>query len=1320
MENLKKKSFKNFIFYLKKTYLFIYLMFKYILILLLSNIIISKCSNYKSPANIHTPKIRKKIHIQSIFNNIGEINLFKLSDHHYEILPPLNKNFGSMKYDYRNYIFKKVHIKLPSEHSINGRKYPMEFQLQGMGRYNKQITFSIFFTKSFYAKRNPIQDWGFGYYMKKIDYIERGGLFNKKYKRKGNFNVKNFFDFKNHFIHYEGESTFSPCTKHNKWFIYNKAIKIKTSLFSGFPKNNNYYKSKDYVRTFYNLFLIQKKDKIIPDPIEEDQYRPNPKKKYNKPFKKNYNKTNQNNSTLSPIKKPINNIVPLKNIKPLNRDKDKIIKPIKNTNNNIVPLKYNKPINRDKNVNIQPVVNNGNLQNQNNGLNNNSTQNTPINNNNQKTVNNSPNNNGQTNPTNNNRNNPQNIPQNKINNGQINPQNKNNQNITRNNQNNPQNNNRNNPQNFITNNPSSNNSSNNLNPQKNNFPQNNNKNIPTSNNIGNNINTPNNNNIPNNNNAPTSTLPTNNNLNNNLNPTNNQNSNNRRNQNTNNNNDTRINLNKNNPGNNQSKNPNNNQKNYNPSNSNNNLRNNQNNPRNNNNIPNNNNNPIPKNSNNNNPRNNNPNNNNPNNIPSNNNLNNNNPTINNPNNDNPNSNNPRNNNPRKNNPRNNNPNNINNPNINNPNNNNPNNNNPRNNNPNNNNPNNSSSSTNPFPLKTSNDNSDPGCPDYFLYKDILEKNQKIPKNCLLPKSQEITDNKIDKTFIINNIYKNSKKSYEIYCYLKIEKCEKVNKYIPLLLEPISSNEIKNEIFFPKRLTNDYKIPIDCIPGWKKISKKMKILYFDIDLKYNVNLEKFSVFCFSKSEFKFENRRVFIPIYIRNDVNFEFGQNNNKKIPVYLNIDEKPKNISFEDSILPTTKLFDIKSLLNSKPYLITDLSKNISNPKELLKNLMQNFFKEKDNEKFFENLRQKFLKEKNEFLENLRVLNNKEKIVDETEMKKKLELLDINYNKDLQKNDIKKFPLGNNYDKDNILKIINSKKKTKDSNIKEDDILDLVKNSDQQNNLDEDDKNNFDDEDYKNNLDDDDKNNLDDNNKDNYNDDDKNNYDDVIDPLINIDNIDDIINADNMFNSDNYNDLELKKAELDNNEIIKDYDEYNIKEGDEVDDEYGIKEGDEVDEWDEDGNPFFNPNLQLNQKIKNNFIVDLLDNLTFNKISGLRNLGQKNTLLSRKDLNLEEKQKIQKNIIINLVFNKMFNIFYKEKIIYKNIPCEEKVCIKKEIQVDIDSGENIENCLEYSCKKFKEIKDNNFDEDCVEDGDDKLVVVLNSRNNNTEKRKCKK
>jgi carbonic anhydrase len=138
-----------------------------------------------------------------------------------------------------DFLLKQIHFHTPSEHTINGKSYPMEIhfvhgpslasQAEGVGNANQSAVVSVMATL---GERNPALDTLFTNIPKQGQKKSIPGIF---------INPASFLPHSKGYFYYPGSLTTPPCSEGVQWHVFKEPIQIsKQQLqhYRTFFKNN--------------------------------------------------------------------------------------------------------------------------------------------------------------------------------------------------------------------------------------------------------------------------------------------------------------------------------------------------------------------------------------------------------------------------------------------------------------------------------------------------------------------------------------------------------------------------------------------------------------------------------------------------------------------------------------------------------------------------------------------------------------------------------------------------------------------------------------------------------------------------------------------------------------------------------------------------------------------------------------------------------------------------------------------------------------------------------------------------------------------------
>lgn len=182
----------------------------------------------QSPINIDTTKVIQKENLEEIKvqYTTSEFSIIK-NRLTLKLLPKDESNYiyvGNIKY-----VLKQLHFHYPSEHGINGKKFPAEIHLVHQNRKEQLAVIGLLVEK---GKENIVIMKFFNGLTKDEGKIE---------VVKEKINIENLLPEKREYYRYEGSLTTPPCSEGVKWLLLDQPIQMSEKqiekLREFFPTN---------------------------------------------------------------------------------------------------------------------------------------------------------------------------------------------------------------------------------------------------------------------------------------------------------------------------------------------------------------------------------------------------------------------------------------------------------------------------------------------------------------------------------------------------------------------------------------------------------------------------------------------------------------------------------------------------------------------------------------------------------------------------------------------------------------------------------------------------------------------------------------------------------------------------------------------------------------------------------------------------------------------------------------------------------------------------------------------------------------------------
>ncbi|MBE4908616.1 carbonic anhydrase family protein [Bacillus luteolus] len=167
----------------------------------------------QSPINIDTSKVIEHSELKDISLNYTKSS-FSITKKQLTLeLLPEDKN-NSLYIGEKEYVLKQIHFHYPSEHTLNGKKFPAEIHLVHQNRSGQLAVIGLFVEK---GKENQVIKKFFRELPREIE---------KDQKVKEDINVENLLPEKTVYFRYDGSLTTPPCSEDVKWLVLNQSIEM--------------------------------------------------------------------------------------------------------------------------------------------------------------------------------------------------------------------------------------------------------------------------------------------------------------------------------------------------------------------------------------------------------------------------------------------------------------------------------------------------------------------------------------------------------------------------------------------------------------------------------------------------------------------------------------------------------------------------------------------------------------------------------------------------------------------------------------------------------------------------------------------------------------------------------------------------------------------------------------------------------------------------------------------------------------------------------------------------------------------------------------
>ncbi len=159
--------------------------------------------NSQSPINIQTSDAKSaQIHELKLDYNDSKVDI--LNNGHTEEFVVSEGN--SVNFDGKEYELKQFHMHTLSEHTVNGKHFPLEVHFVNKSKDNHYLVISILVQEGDESKF-------LSHYLKRFPETEG------EYKGDGSFNIQDVLPNMEHYFHYKGSFTTPPCTEEVDWVV---------------------------------------------------------------------------------------------------------------------------------------------------------------------------------------------------------------------------------------------------------------------------------------------------------------------------------------------------------------------------------------------------------------------------------------------------------------------------------------------------------------------------------------------------------------------------------------------------------------------------------------------------------------------------------------------------------------------------------------------------------------------------------------------------------------------------------------------------------------------------------------------------------------------------------------------------------------------------------------------------------------------------------------------------------------------------------------------------------------------------------------------
>ena len=115
-------------------------------------------------------------------------------------------NGNSLQFNGKTYTLKQFHMHTLSEHTVNGKHYPLEIHFVNKAEDNTYAVISVL-----------VQEGTASPFLK--NYLSHFPSHKGEYKQDGKFNIMSVLPNTKHFYHYKGSFTTPPCTEAVDWIV---------------------------------------------------------------------------------------------------------------------------------------------------------------------------------------------------------------------------------------------------------------------------------------------------------------------------------------------------------------------------------------------------------------------------------------------------------------------------------------------------------------------------------------------------------------------------------------------------------------------------------------------------------------------------------------------------------------------------------------------------------------------------------------------------------------------------------------------------------------------------------------------------------------------------------------------------------------------------------------------------------------------------------------------------------------------------------------------------------------------------------------------
>lgn len=177
----------------------------------------------QSPININTSNVIGKSDLENIrvdySNSDFTIINKKLT---LEILP--NDGSNSIYIGDVEYVLGQLHFHYPSEHELNGKKFPAEIHFVHQNHQGQFAVFGLFVKQ---GKENKVIQKFFHQLSKEVD---------QKKDIEGTINIESLLPERREYFRYEGSLTTPPCSENVKWLVLNHSIEMSAEQLNELQK----------------------------------------------------------------------------------------------------------------------------------------------------------------------------------------------------------------------------------------------------------------------------------------------------------------------------------------------------------------------------------------------------------------------------------------------------------------------------------------------------------------------------------------------------------------------------------------------------------------------------------------------------------------------------------------------------------------------------------------------------------------------------------------------------------------------------------------------------------------------------------------------------------------------------------------------------------------------------------------------------------------------------------------------------------------------------------------------------------------------------